>query len=59
MVGLHIMSSTFFLFLMLGGLLWKGQFIWFPGGEALLGLFVHDTQLPTRADEVWAVNLYR
>ena len=59
MVGLHIMSSTFFLFLMLGGLLWMGQFIWFPGGEALLGLFVHDTQLPTRADEVWAVNLYR
>lgn len=53
------MSNTFFLFLMLGGMFWVGQFIWFPGGEALLGLLVCDNKPPTKVDEIWAVDLYR
>ncbi|WP_437559513.1 hypothetical protein [Acidithiobacillus sulfuriphilus] len=59
MIRLHIVSNTFFLFLMLGGMFWVGQFIWFPGGEALLGLLVCDNRPPTSAEEIWAMDLYR
>ncbi|MDD2746392.1 MAG: hypothetical protein WCY91_02135 [Acidithiobacillus sp.] len=59
MTGLHIILSALFFFLMLGGMFWMGQFIWFPGGESLLGLLVHDAEPPTKANEVWAMDLYQ
>ncbi len=48
MTGLHIMLSTLFFFLMLGGMFWMGQFICFPGGERLLGLLVRDAGPPRK-----------
>lgn len=45
--------------LFLGGLIWMGQFIWFPDGDKLLALFSTDSPLPCVHNETWAMQLYR
>jgi hypothetical protein len=53
------LTNAWFFLLMLGGLLWMGQFVWFPGGGSLVGLLVHNERPPTQAEEIWAIELYR
>ncbi|MGE4269151.1 MAG: hypothetical protein AB7E44_02520 [Acidithiobacillus sp.] len=42
-----------------GGLLWMGQFIWFPDGDKLLSLVCKDHHPPASQEEKWATELYR
>lgn len=46
-------------FLILAGLLWMGQFIWFPDGAAFLELLLRDPAAPSTASENWAIQCYR
>lgn len=50
---------TMFTLLFLGGLLWMGQFIWFPDGGKLLALFTTDPSSSVAKRDRWAIDLYR